>query len=175
MNGQRACGSRSVRNSSRDSSGVNADQSGARIQRLRLEHRDGAHVIRTAHRVLQPDRHSPVMADDNEIAQVHSFDEPADVFRVFPERVADVRLVGQTHADQIERDAAGGRVQVRNDIPIHVRPGRIAVQQQHGIARAMIDIMQTMAVDREIAGFEGIRAARGQHVAIGHDSTAPWS
>ena len=66
------------------------------------------------------------------------------------------RLLGQAEADHVGDDDAVSRVhQRRDDVAVEETPGRIAVQQQDGIAGALIDVMHPPAIDPRVAGGEG--------------------
>src|SRR6478672_1783794 len=65
------------------------------------------------------------------------------------------RLVGATEAGQIRADRAAAALNERPEhLAVQVSPGRLAVEADHGIARALVDVMETQAVDLRVMGFE---------------------
>jgi hypothetical protein len=66
------------------------------------------------------------------------------------------RLLGQAEADHVgDDDPVSGVHQRRDDVAVKETPGRIAVQQQDGIAGPFIDVVHPRAIDPRVAGGEG--------------------
>ena len=96
----------------------------------------------------KPDRPAPVLHDDRRLAQVELVGEPLDrgVVEVVGV-VVDLRgLVRATEAEVVRRDDARHRSERRDQLPIEERPGRLAVQEQDGVARAFLDVVHPQPV-----------------------------
>ena len=107
-------------------------------------------------REAEPDRAAPVLDDDGGVAQVELLDEPRDRAEVEVVRVVlePERLVGAAEAEVVGGDRACGRRQLRDDRAVEVRPGRLAVEQQHRRAGALVEIVQTEAVLLDVVRLE---------------------
>ena len=128
--------------------------------RWRRRPRPGAHdgqrpyTFRVAHREAEAGRAAPVVAHDREAAQIKLTDKAGEIGDVPVEAVRMLArwLLGQAEADHIGDDDAVSRLdQGRNNPAVEEAPGRVAVQQQNGIARALIDIVHSPAVDPGVA------------------------
>ena len=81
---------------------------------------------------------------------------------------------GKPEADVVWRDyPMTGVLKTRNEFAVEERPGRIAVQQQHRIAFAFVDIVHAMAVDPHEPAFErkvftNFRRQRGRRRVVGN-------
>jgi len=100
-------------------------------------------------RKAEPDRAAPVVHDERQIRQVELFHEPRDrldvaVVRVPPDLCGFVRAA---ESDQIRRDFAPR--QLRDDLPPQKGRGRLAVQQQDGLALPFVDVMHPLLVEVE--------------------------
>ncbi|MNI82682.1 hypothetical protein D3C73_1394180 [compost metagenome] len=82
---------------------------------------------------------------------------------------AVIQLVRPAHAGQIHRDAAGIRLQIRDNITVHVAPGRVAVQEKYRDTLPFLHIMQLQPVDLEIAGLERETGHKRQCLLIIHN------
>ena len=96
----------------------------------------------------QADRPAPVLDDDRQPAQVELLDEPHDRRAVPVERVpADVgRLVRAAEAEVVGRDHPRVRARARDHLPVEERPGRLAVEAEHRIALALVEVVHPQAV-----------------------------
>ena len=111
-----------------------------------------------AHREAQAGRPTPVVADHRQALQIQLADQARQVrdMPVEAVRLLAGRLLGQAEADHVGDDDAVSRIhQRRDDVAIEEAPGRIAVQQQDGIAGALIDVMHPPAIDPRVTGGEG--------------------
>ena len=76
------------------------------------------------------------------------------------------RLVGATEADQVRGDGAQPLLgQAGHHGAVEVRPGGLAVQQEHdlGIGRALVDVVHAQAVgQRGVARSEGVAGEVGE-------------
>ena len=127
-------------------------------------------------REAEPDRAAPVLDDDGGVAQVELLDEPRDRpgVEVVGVVVEPERLVGAAEAEVVGRDRAGGRRQLRDDLAVEVRPGRLAVQQQHRRARALVEVVQPEAVLLDVVRLEVVagETARTARPACGRPPRA---
>jgi len=55
--------------------------------------------------------------------------------------VVDVGLIALAHADEVRRHAAGERLDVRDDVAPEVGRRRVAVQEEHVLALANVDVV----------------------------------
>src|SRR5437763_1641822 len=99
---------------------------------------------------------APVVDDERRPAEVEFLDEPRDGCDVAVVRVpADLfGLVRTSEPDQVGRDDAAG--QRGDDLSPEEGPRRLAVQEQHRIALAFVDVVHAQAVDVEPVRLEGI-------------------
>ena len=81
-----------------------------------LHARDALHVVFVAHGVVKPEAGSPVVKDQGNVLEPHRLDKTVEILHVIDKVIADVRLVGLPHADQIGGDAPPARGHVRNDV-----------------------------------------------------------
>ena len=82
----------------------------------------------------EPDRPAPVLDDDGGVAQVELVGEPRDRADVAVVGVVlePERLVRAAEAEVVGSDRPRRRGQLRDDLPVEVRPGRLAVQEEDG-------------------------------------------
>ena len=116
----------------------------------------------------QADRPAPVLDDDGEVAQVELLDEPRD--RADVEVVGVVlepeRLVGAAEAEVVGRDRAGDGVELGDDLAVEVRPRRLAVEEQHRRAGALVEVVHAQAVlldvvRREVVAGQAVERSSG--------------
>ena len=65
------------------------------------------------------------------------------------------RLVRATEAEVVGRDAARDARERRDHLAVEKRPRRLAVQEQHGIAFAFVEVVHAQAVLLDVVRFEG--------------------
>jgi hypothetical protein len=143
--------------------GAPREQTGVELRRRRGP-RPGAHEgkrtnsFRVAHREAQAGWAAPVVAHHCQTAQIELVDEAGEIgdMPVETMRLLAGRLLGQAETDHVGDDDAMSRIdQRRDDAAVEKAPGRITVQEQDGIAAALIDIVHSPAVDPGVACGEG--------------------
>jgi hypothetical protein len=88
---------------------------------------------------------------------------PIETMRLLPGR-----LLGQAEADHIGDDDAVTCVDQRPDnVTVEEAPSWVAVQQQDGVADALIDVMHSPAVDPGVARGEGPLRAKAPRCVQG--------
>src|SRR6187551_3547335 len=100
----------------------------------------------------QPDGPAPVVDDDRQPGEVELLDEPRDrpVMAVVRVPAGLDGLVGAPEAEVVGRDDPRRRGERRDQLPVQVAPRRLAVEQQHGIAGALVDPVHPQAVLLEV-------------------------
>ena len=91
----------------------------------------------------EADRPAPVVDDDRQVSQVELVDEALDrcVMAVVRVPVALDRLVRAAEAEVVGREHAGDRGDRRDRLAVEERPGRLAVQEQDRVARALVQVV----------------------------------
>ena len=121
-----------------------------------IEDHEPGDAIRALDREPQSDRPAPVLDDDGGIAQVELVGEALDRRKV--EVVGVVldpgRLVRAPEPEVVGRDGASGTRDGRDHLAIQERPGRLAVQEQHRIARALVDVVHPQPVLLDVVRLE---------------------
>ena len=105
----------------------------------------------------QPDRPAPVVHDDRRAAQVEVLEQRRRQLAVAVVGVpADVgRLVRASEAGQVGRDAAkAGVAHGRDHLAPQERPGRLAVEEDHGRALALVEVGEAQPVDLAVVRVE---------------------
>ena len=127
------------------------------------------------HRQPHPDRPAPVLDDDGQPLEPQRLDETEDGTVVPVERVpvAVGRLVRPAEAEVVGSDDARRARQAGDHLPVEVRPRRLAVQAEHGIALTLVDVVHPQPVLVRVSGLErevGDRreAFVGRAVDVGH-------
>ena len=108
-------------------------------------------------RYAQADRPAPVVNDGRRVAQVEIGEQRRDELGMAIVGIpADVgRLVGAPEARVIRRDAAIAGIAHRWDhLAPQVRPGRLAVEEDHRLSVADVEVSQPQPVDVAVAGLE---------------------
>src|SRR5262249_22070227 len=112
---------------------------------LALRARDRFHECDPFYRVAMPVRtvkaqaRAPVVEDKGDaLANAQSLKQRFEVATMLDEPIragpAVGKLVGIPHSDQVRRNAAAQRLQIRYDVAPQVRRGGVAVQQYDGVA-----------------------------------------
>ena len=76
------------------------------------------------------------------------------------------RLVRAAEAEVVGGDRPRSRSQLRDDLPVEVRPGRLAVQQQDGRAVALVEVVQAQPVLLDVVRLEVV-AGQALEVLVG--------
>ena len=86
-----------------------------------------------------------------------SSSEPLDRPVVAVVGVASIgRLVRAAEAEVVGRDRARRPGERRDQLAVEERPGRLAVQQQHRVARALVEVVHPQAVLLDVVRLEGV-------------------
>ena len=119
------------------------------------EPRDAVGVL---DREPKSDRPAPVLDDDGRVAQVELVGEALDrrVVEVVGVVLDPRRLVRAAEAEVVGRDGASDTRDRRDHLAIQERPGRLAVQEQHRIARALVDVVHPQPVLLDVVRLEGV-------------------
>jgi hypothetical protein len=96
----------------------------------------------------QSDRPAPVVHHHGQRRQGELADEALDrpVVRVVRVPVALDRFVGAPEPEVVGRDDPRDGRERRDQLAIQVAPGRLAVEQEDGIACALVDVVQPVPV-----------------------------
>jgi hypothetical protein len=86
-----------------------------------------------------------------------------EIARMIEEPVLALRLIGEPHANQVDRDTAGYRRHMRDHVSPQIRPGRIPVDEHHGIAPTLVQIVIPNAIQHEHVARERIEALPVRH------------
>ena len=139
------------------------EQAGVEFRRGRRP-RPGAHdgqraySFLVAHRKAQAGWSAPVVAHHCQTTQIELADKAGEVgdMPIETMRLLTGRFLGQAKADHVGDDDAVSRIDQRRDhAAVEEAPGRIAMQQQDGVADALIDIVHSPAIDPGVARHEG--------------------
>jgi hypothetical protein len=106
-------------------------------------------------RESKPDRATPVLDHDRRPVEVELVGEALD------RRVVDVvgvvldprRLVRATEAEVVGREHPRNLGKRRDHLPVEVRPGRLSVEEEHGIAGALVHVV-SQSVLLDVPGLE---------------------
>jgi hypothetical protein len=119
-------------------------------------------------RQAEPDRAAPVLHDDREVVQVELLHQPDD--RAEVEVVGVVllaqRLVGAPEAEVVRGDRPRARHELGKHLPVEVGPRRLAVQEQHGRAVALVQEVHPEALLLDVVGREGV-SRQGVEALVG--------
>nr|CAA9280210.1 hypothetical protein AVDCRST_MAG63-3493 [uncultured Armatimonadetes bacterium] len=97
------------------------------------------------------------MDHQRDVLQVQTFDERLQVRGVGLGQVGPVlRLVGQAEADMIGGDAAVADRQVLDQAAVQEGPRGRPVDEQDGLARALVDVVHPAHVQRQVARLERV-------------------
>jgi hypothetical protein len=87
------------------------------------------HGFGAARRQIEGKSRAPVLSNEHETIQPHRIDENSQVPGVVCKAAFDVGLAGPAETDQVGRNAAGERRDVRDDVSPDIRRCRIAVTE----------------------------------------------
>ncbi len=96
---------------------------------------------------MQAKSRSPIVNDKSDVLQLQRLDEAIDVLVVIEEPVLDVGLVRLAHADEVHRDRPMAGANVGDDVSPQVRRRRVAVQEQHRVARPLVHVVDLRTLD----------------------------
>ncbi len=104
----------------------------------------------------EPDRAAPVLHDHGRVAQVELLDEPDDRrgVEVVGVVLEQQRLVRAPEAEIVGRYRPSGRGELGDDLAVEVRPGRLAVEEQHGRAGALVEVVHAQVALLEVVRLE---------------------
>ena len=111
---------------------------GARRTDPGVEDDEALHALGVLDGETQPDRPAPVLHDDRRPAEVELLREPLDrgVVEVVRVVLDPGGLVRASEAEVVGRDDPAHGGQRRDQLPAQERPARLAVEQQHRVARS---------------------------------------
>src|SRR5690606_17395984 len=118
-------------------------------------------AVRVLERPAEADHAAPVVHGQGEVVtQAQVLDQPVQVLDAAAQGVAVglvIGLVRQAHADVVGHDAAAAIAQAQHQVPPVVGPGGIAVQHQHRIALALVQIALGEAIGvHQVLRLEGV-------------------
>jgi hypothetical protein len=126
-------------------------------------------------RHAEADGAAPVLHDDGRVAQVELLHEPGDRadVEVVGVRLLRERLVRAPEAEVVGGEHAGDRRQLRDHRAVHVRPGRLAVEEEHRRPFALVEVVQAEPVLVDVVRLEGVagealEALVGRAVGVDH-------
>ena len=101
-------------------------------------------------RPVEAEGRAPVVHDPDDVRRDAEGGEGAvEVLAVLdesvPSRPGVVELLGVAHADEVEGDAARQRCHARHDVAPEIGRGRVAVQEDDGVAPARLDVGHALA------------------------------
>ena len=106
----------------------------------------------------QPDRPTPIVGNKRHLAQIQVLDKSLKIVDVVLQPIGILlRLVAQAATDVIDGNHAILRSQSGNQGAPIKRPSWVAVNQYQWPALSFVDVMQAMAIDKEIMRFERIQ------------------
>ena len=70
-------------------------------------------------------------------------------------------LAGHSAPHVVRYDASKAVAQPKHEVPVIERPGRVAVEHEHGLPHPFIKIMQTVVIYLEIVMAKGINRPQG--------------
>src|SRR5262245_18545166 len=123
-----------------------------------LHVRDRSYVRWIAGGSVEAEGAAPVMTNDREVARKAQGLEPGiQMLRVIHKTIASrSRLAGLTHAAQIGGEASAKSRHIRDDVPPHVVPRRVAMEKDDGISLSDIDIAHLRREDLQPSTRVGI-------------------
>ena len=93
-------------------------------------------------RPVERESRAPIVTDEDDVLDhTELFQQRIEIEPMIDESIRAPRdLVGIPHADQIGRDGAGGRRDVRHDVPPQVGRRRVAMQEHDRIAFTGVNV-----------------------------------
>ena len=119
----------------------------------RVEDHEPLDAVGMRHGEAEPDRASPVVDDQGEPREVELEREALDRAVVRVVRVVGLRqgLVRAAEAEEVGDDHPPDAREHRDRLPVEEPPGRLTVQEEHRVARALLDVVHPEAVLRHVA------------------------
>src|SRR5690606_40758647 len=114
-------------------------------------------VLGARQRVVQPDRPAEVVDDERDALEAEVVDQGLQPPGVGGGPVVGrQRLVGEAEAEVVRRDDAVAPAERADRVPPEERPRGGAVDEDDGLARALVDVAHGVPVDLEAARLERV-------------------
>ncbi len=123
-----------------------------------VQHHEARDPLRVLDREAKADRAAPVLHDERDRAKIELRHESRDRLdmTVVGVEARFGRLVGAAEAEVVGRDTAGRADELRDDLPVEECPRRFSMEEQDGVAGALVDVVHPQAVLLQVPRLVGV-------------------